>query len=268
MEFDVLVNAAAYSAVDACESNAELAFHLNANAPGVIARICADKRARMIHFSTDYVFDGTKSEPYTENDPPNPTSVYAESKLAGEEKVLSASARHLIVRVSWLFGPGRPAFPEWVIGQAQQKDRVAIVSDKISSPTYAVDVAIWLSLLLRMDVSSGGLLHLCNGGECAWNEYGAFVLDCASAAGVPLRGATVDPIPMSSVVGFSARRPPYSALDTSRFQKLTGVTPRPWKEAIGEHLTRTVSRRRGSDRAALETPARNPVGRRSEHSGS
>jgi dTDP-4-dehydrorhamnose reductase len=243
-----------------------------------MAGVCAEKRARMVHFSTDYVFDGKGSKPYTEEDEPNPVSVYAESKLAGEEKVLSASERHLIVRLSWLFGPGRPAFPEWVIGQAQKQDNVAVISDKIASPTYAVDVADWLLPLLDPDASNGGLLHLCNGGECAWNEYAAFVLGRAAEHGVPLRTKAVDPVPMSSLAGLSARRPTYSTLDSSRFRNLTGITPRPWKEAVAEHLSRTASthraapagtihpeaRRPGSARVALRGSTRTPADRRSE----
>src|SRR5881398_4228370 len=109
LDFDVLINAAAFTNVDLCETEREQAFQINADAPRILAEICRDKNAKLIHFSTDYVFDGEKSEPYSENDPANPISVYGESKRAGEENLLAVQDRHLVVRISWVFGPDRPS---------------------------------------------------------------------------------------------------------------------------------------------------------------
>ena len=121
--FDVLINAAGFTKVDLCETQPERAFLINAEAPRVLAEICGEKNARLIHFSTDYVFDGEKREPYTEEDEATPISVYGESKLAGENNVLAAQDRNLVVRVSWVFGPDRPSFIDAMIKRAQESER-------------------------------------------------------------------------------------------------------------------------------------------------
>src|SRR6266436_126967 len=141
MDFDVLINAAAFTNVDLCETERDRAFLINAEAPGVLATICRDKRAKLIHFSTDYVFDGEKRAPYTEEDEAKPISVYGESKLAGEKNVLATENRHLVVRVSWVFGQDRPSFIDGIIKRAQENTEVDAIADKFSAPTYAVDIA-------------------------------------------------------------------------------------------------------------------------------
>src|ERR1041384_8014139 len=133
MNFDVLINAAAFTNVDACETERDRAFLINAEAPGVLAEICNAKDAKLIHFSTDYVFDGEKRAPYKEEDQANPISVYGESKLAGEKNVLAAENGHLVVRVSWVFGPDRPSFIDAMIKRAQQDEEINALSDKFSS---------------------------------------------------------------------------------------------------------------------------------------
>src|SRR5437773_2118254 len=120
MDFDVLINAAAFTNVDLCETQREQAFLINAEAPRLLANLCSEKNAKLIHFSTDYVFDGQKRAPYTEEDEANPISNYGESKLAGEKNVLAAQNRHLVVRVSWVFGPDRPSFIDGMIKRAQE----------------------------------------------------------------------------------------------------------------------------------------------------
>ena len=141
MNFDVLINAAAFTNVDACETERDRAFLINAEAPGVLAEICNEKDAKLIHFSTDYVFDGEKRAPYTEEDQANPISAYGESKLAGEKNVLAAEDGHLVVRVSWVFGPDRPSFIDAMIKRAQQDEKIDAISDKFSTPTYTHDIA-------------------------------------------------------------------------------------------------------------------------------
>src|SRR5213593_1818389 len=137
--FDVLINAAAFTNVDLCETQGEQAFLINAEAPRLLANVCAEKGAKLIHFSTDYVFDGKKRAPYTEEDEANPISIYGESKLAGEKNVLAAQNRHLIVRVSWVFGPDRPSFIDGMIKRAQENETVDAIADKFSTPTYTHD---------------------------------------------------------------------------------------------------------------------------------
>ena len=141
MNFDVLINAAAFTNVDACETERDRAFRINAEAPGVLAEICNEKEAKLIHFSTDYVFDGEKRAPYTEEDQANPISAYGESKLAGEKNVLAADDGHLVVRVSWVFGPDRPSFVDAMIKRAQQDEKIDAIADKFSTPTYTHDIA-------------------------------------------------------------------------------------------------------------------------------
>jgi dTDP-4-dehydrorhamnose reductase len=148
-DFDILINAAAFTNVDLCETEPEQAFRINAEAPRILAEICGEKNSRLIHFSTDYVFDGEKREPYTEEDEANPISVYGESKLAGEKNVLAAQGRHLVVRVSWVFGPDRPSFIDGMIKRAQESEEIDAVADKISTPTYTHDIVGMLPVFRR-----------------------------------------------------------------------------------------------------------------------
>ncbi len=140
-DFDVLINSAAQTNVDRCETHQDEAVLLNAEAPHVLAQICKERDAKMIHVSTDYVFDGEKREPYTEEDPAEPISVYGESKREGERRVLVASDQHLVLRVSWVFGPDRPSFIDNILKRARENEEVAAVADKFSTPTYTKDVA-------------------------------------------------------------------------------------------------------------------------------
>src|SRR5678816_108027 len=166
MSFDVLINAAAFTNVDACETERDRAFLINAEAPGVLAEICNEKDAKLIHFSTDYVFDGEKRAPYKEEDQANPISAYGESKLAGEKNVLAAEDGHLVVRVSWVFGPDRPSFIDAMIKRAQQDEKIDAISDKFSTPTYTHDLARMLPQFF--DRREGGILHFANAGKCSW----------------------------------------------------------------------------------------------------
>src|SRR5207247_2668812 len=155
IDFDLLINAAAFTNVDLCETQRDQAFHINAEAPRILAEICRDKNAKLIHFSTDYVFDGEKREPYSERDEANPISVYGESKLAGEKNVLAAQNGHLVVRVSWVFGPDRPSFIDGMITRAQERAEVDAVADKISTPTYTHDIAGMLPQFFEGNLEGG-----------------------------------------------------------------------------------------------------------------
>ncbi|MFL6543097.1 MAG: SDR family oxidoreductase, partial [Chthoniobacterales bacterium] len=158
-EFNVLINAAAQTLVDRCETEPAEAFAINAEAPGVLAEICSAKGARLIHIGTDYVFDGEAREPYREDDDAKPISVYGESKLEGERRVLAVSDRHIVARVSWVFGPDRPSFVDWIIGQAREKENVSAVADKISTPTYTLDIARMLERFFDLSLGSG-VVHI------------------------------------------------------------------------------------------------------------
>jgi dTDP-4-dehydrorhamnose reductase len=237
LPFDALVNAAALTNVDYCESHREEALQLNAAAPQVLAEICAEKKARFVHISTDYVFDGEARQPYTEEDPVLPISVYGESKRAGELRVLEANERALVVRVSWVFGPDRPSFVDAILGKARTEERVAAVADKFSTPTYTLDLAAMLRPLLDSS-EINGILHLANRGECSWREYAQWALDCCHKVGLPMRATTVDAVSLGEMKNFVARRPVYTVLATEKCERLTGRAPRDWHEAVADYVCR------------------------------
>jgi dTDP-4-dehydrorhamnose reductase len=241
MNFDVLINAAAFTNVDACETERDRAFLINAEAAGVLAEICNEKDAKLIHFSTDYVFDGQKRAPYTEGDQANPISLYGESKLTGEKKVLAAENGHLVVRVSWVFGPDRPSFIDAMIKRAQQDEKIDAISDKFSTPTYTHDLARMLPQFF--DRREGGILHFANAGKCSWQEYAQWALDCCRDAGIPLKATTVGALTLKDMSSWVARRPVYSVLSTAKYTELTGATPRAWREAVNEYITRFYSKK-------------------------
>ncbi|MEI9895596.1 MAG: sugar nucleotide-binding protein [Chthoniobacter sp.] len=188
-----------------------------------------------MHIGTDYVFDGTKVTAYEEDDKPNPLSQYGASKLAGERGLLAVSEGHLVVRVSWVFGPDRASFVDQIVQRALEHERVEAIADKVSVPTCTLDAArLLLPLLDRPEI--GGVLHLCNTGECTWQEYGQHALDCAAAIGLPLKARIVEPLKLAEMKAFIARRPVYTPLATGKYTRLTGITSRPWKESVEDYL--------------------------------
>jgi dTDP-4-dehydrorhamnose reductase len=248
--FDVLINAAAFTNVDLCETERDRAFHINAEAPGMLAEICRDKDAKLIHFSTDYVFDGKKRGAYTEEDEANPISVYGESKQAGEENVLAVQGRHLVVRVSWVFGPDRPSFIDGVIKRAQENERVDAIADKFSTPTYTLDIAGMLPRFFNVGPGAevddpgsagaasdySGILHFANTGECSWQKYGQWALDCCRTFGVSIKATTVGALELKDMKNWVARRPVYSVLSSARYTELTGASPRAWRDAVADYI--------------------------------
>ena len=240
--FDILINAAGFTKVDLCETQPDRAFLINAEAPRVVAEICDEKNARLIHFSTDYVFDGAKCEPYTEEDQASPISVYGESKLAGENNVLAAKSQNLVVRVSWVFGPDRPSFIDAMVQQAEENDEVDAVVDKFSTPTYTLDIAAMLPRVFDGNVS-GGILHFANAGQCSWREYAQWAVDCCLEAGLPLRVKTIGVRKLQDMANWIARRPVCSVLSTAKYTKLTGISPRTWREAVSDYITRFYSKK-------------------------
>src|SRR5215831_4555711 len=240
MNFDLLINAAGFTNVDACETERDRAFLINAEAPGVLAEICNAKDAKLIHFSTDYVFDGQKCTPYTEEDEANPISVYGESKLIGEKNVLAAGDHHLVVRVSWVFGPDRPSFIDAMIKRAQENEKVDAIGDKISIPTYTYDVAGMLPQFFDRALE-GGIIHFANAGKCSWQEYAQWALDCCRDAGIPLKTTKVGALTLGDMSNWVARRPVYSVLSIAKYTELTGAAPRAWREAVADYIWRFYS---------------------------
>ena len=243
LEYDRLILPGAITAVDYCESHEDEAFAVNADGPKLIAEISAEKGAQVTYISTDFVFGGFSSRAYTEDSIPRPLSVYGASKLEGEENVLGVSKDNLVARVSWLYGGGKPAFPEWIVQQALTKTELALPAEKFGCPTATGDVVEYLGLLLGLDHGdspASGIYHLTNSGQCSWQEWGQFCLDQAAEAGLALKTTRIDGNWLDDITAFVAPRPVNSVLDTSKFTQYTGVTPRPWKDAMSEHFSRTL----------------------------
>ncbi len=241
-DFDLLINAAAFTNVDLCEKERDQAFRINADAPRILAEICRDKNAKLIHFSTDYVFDGEKREPYIENDPANPISVYGESKRAGEKFILQTYNRHLVVRVSWIFGPDRPSFIDAMINRARENEQIDAIVDKFSTPTYTRDIAQMLPQFFGRHVE-GGILHFANAGECSWVEYAQWALDCCVTEGIALKAKTASALKLTDMKNWIARRPVYSVLSTAKYSALTGDSPRAWRDAVTDYIKRFYSKK-------------------------
>jgi dTDP-4-dehydrorhamnose reductase len=241
-EFDVLINAAAFTNVDLSETQRAQAFTVNAEAPKRLAEVCGDKEAKLIHFSTDYVFDGEKRKPYTEQDPANPISVYGESKRLGEISVLALNDRHIVIRVSWVFGPERPSFIDAIIKRAQEEEQVEAVTDKFSTPTYTHDIAEMLPHFFASGIE-GGILHFANAGECSWQEYAQHALDCCHSLGIPLKAKKVGVSRIVDMKNWVAKRPVYSVLGTTKFSALTGRSPRTWRDAVADYIERSYSKK-------------------------
>ncbi len=237
LQYDLLVITGALTAVDYCETHSEEAYAINAEAPGKIAAISAAKGAHVTFISTDMVHDGDKAEPYTEEDAPNPISVYGASKLKGEELVLAASAANLVVRISWVFGPGKPAFPEWIINTACAKADVTLPGNKVACPTSCEDLTeLLMPLLFGVNGPASGVFNLCNSTPCTWREWGQLCIDTARDAGLPVLAGEIVGVPVDSVPAFVAKRPVNSAMSTDKYTALTGIRPRDWQVATRDFL--------------------------------
>jgi dTDP-4-dehydrorhamnose reductase len=239
--FDLLINAAAATNVDWCERHETDADRINARAVSELGAICSERGVRCLHVSTDYVFDGLASRPYLEEDAANPVSIYGKSKRLGEELLLLAGPDHLVIRVSWVFGPDKPSFIDWALEQALSRESLSAIDDKVSSPTYTLDFAHWIRPLL-FELPIGGIVHLCNPGGCTWREYAQWAIDVAREEGVHFKAHAVQPITLDSMPAFIARRPVYTVLSTKKFSKATSLSTRPWKEAVRDFVRTKFSR--------------------------
>lgn len=226
-----VLNTAAWNLVDRAETDREAAFALNAAAVGVLAEACHRRGAALVHFSTDYVFDGRKSTPYTEDDAPNPLSVYAESKLAGERLALERCERALVVRVCGLFGlasgSGKTNFVETMLRLAASGKPIRVVADQVLTPSYTVDLArkVW-RILPR---AASGLYHLTSAGQTSWYDFARAVFRLA--------GVSADLLPTTAAdYGAAARRPAYSVLAHTRLAKLGEDDLRSWEAALAAYL--------------------------------
>lgn len=226
---EVVVNAAAYTDVDGCESNRERCFAVNAEGVRNICLASGAAGARVVHFSTDYVFDGTKGEPYLEDDPTNPLSVYGESKLAGEQNLKQYAGDFVLIRTEWLYGHNGKNFVKTIVAKANEEKHLKVVNDQMGSPTFTRDLAGATKLLI--EGNHRGVFHVTNRGNCSWYEFAREIITCRGITDV-----TVSPI-TSDQLKRPAKRPSYSVFSCRRFIDATGKTMRFWKLALEEYLS-------------------------------
>jgi dTDP-4-dehydrorhamnose reductase len=229
----VVINAAAYTAVDLAESERDAAFLLNRDAPAAMAEACARLGAPLLHISTDFVFDGQGGAPYAETAPVSPLSVYGASKAAGEAAVLQSEARACVVRTSWVYDATGKNFVRTMLRLAGERDEVRVVADQRGRPTYAADLASALltlaEALLDRDAQATGLMHFANSGEAVWADLAE-----AAIQGAAKRGARATPVVRITTDAYPtpARRPADSRLDLSRYERFAGAAPPEWRGAL------------------------------------
>lgn len=240
---DVIVNAAAYTAVDKAESDAAAAYAVNAVAPGVLAAAAAATGAWLVHYSTDYVFDGSGSKPWEENDRTGPLSVYGRTKLEGEKLIAVQCKKHLILRTSWVYSARGGNFAKTMLRLAGERDRLTVIDDQIGAPTGAdllADVtAHMLHSALPENVGAlAGTYHLAAAGETSWHGYARFVVEFALQAGLTLKTSpdSITPIP-TTLFPTPARRPLNSRLNTSKLRNVFGLQLPPWEQGVAHMLT-------------------------------
>ncbi|WP_218510927.1 dTDP-4-dehydrorhamnose reductase [Variovorax sp. dw_308] len=241
---DVIVNAAAHTAVDRAESEPELARKLNATSPGVLAEAAVQVGALMVHFSTDYVFDGSGTAPWREDNATGPLSVYGKTKLEGEQLVARHCGRHLIFRTSWVYAARGGNFAKTMLRLAKERERLTVIDDQVGAPTGAELLADVTAHAIRdtlRDASKAGLYHVVAGGETTWNGYARFVLAQALAAGVELKASpeAVDRVP-TSAFPTPATRPHNSRLDTTKIQDTFGIRLPNWQAGVARMLQETL----------------------------
>ncbi len=240
----VIVNAAAHTAVDKAESEPELARLLNATTPGVLAEEAARLGAWLVHYSTDYVFDGSGERPWVEDDAPAPLSVYGATKLEGEQLIRQAGCQHLILRTSWVYAARGGNFAKTMLRLAQERERLTVIDDQWGAPTSAellADVTAHALRQLLKRPEDGGLYHCVAAGETTWHSYAKYVLEHArqAQAAIKIKATEVAPVP-TSAFPTPARRPHNSRLNTTRLQTTFGLTLPHWQQGVARMLTETL----------------------------
>ena len=228
---DAVINCAAFTQVDECETEKDTAFAVNAGGVKNLALACHHAACRLFHISTDYVFDGTKGKPYAESDEPHPLSVYGQSKLEGERYIRDILQHYVIVRSLWLYGRGGGNFVSTIIRLAGEHREIKVVNDQKGCPTWTLHLSQAIRALL--DIDAQGIYHIANQGSCTWYEYACKIVERAGG------GATVTPI-TSAQINRPAPRPAYSVLDCSRFTRETGMALKPWDIALEEYFKSSI----------------------------
>jgi dTDP-4-dehydrorhamnose reductase len=242
---DWIVNCAAYTAVDQAEDEPEAAFAVNSEAVANLSSAAADHGARMLHISTDYIFDGRKRTPYLPDDPPNPQSVYGGSKLAGEEALRENLADHVIVRTSWLYGKNGKNFVSTMLRLMEEKDEIGVVSDQIGCPTWARDLAGAIVRIVSAEKPDYGTFHYCNSGPMSWWDFAQEIFRQSREMGLlthpcRIQALTTDQYPTK------APRPEYSVLDTSKIERHYALKVPSATGSLRTYLTQLASREKGN----------------------
>ena len=236
--FDLVINCAAYTAVDKAEDEEELAFKVNAEGTKNLLEACEQIRAKLIHYSTDYVFDGSSKEPYTELYTPNPTSVYGASKRKGEEYIFeNQKVKSIIIRTSWVYSSYGNNFVKTMIRLGGEKDELGVVSDQIGSPTYAKDLAVNTLRIINNEKykwSQGDVFHYSNNGSCSWYEFAEKIFETTNIS-VKLNKLKTQDYPTK------ASRPKYSLLDKSKFENTFKVQIRDWRTSLIDMLKQELA---------------------------
>lgn len=228
IEPDIVINAAAYTNVDGCETAKDECFAVNAEAVKNIAGACRDKNIRIIHFSTDYVFDGTAKQPYKEDHQCNPINTYGASKMAGERYLRSLSDNYLLIRTAWLYGVNGKNFVQTILEKVKTTKKLTIVDDQIGSPTYTKDLAAAVDLLIKQNAK--GIFHITNRGSCSWYQFAVKILQEAG-----IHEIDVTPI-KSDQLQRPAMRPAYSVMSMQKFIRTTGKAMQPWQLGLQDYL--------------------------------
>jgi dTDP-4-dehydrorhamnose reductase len=238
---NVVVNAAAYTAVDKAESDAETAHRINALAPEVLSRACAALGAYLVHYSTDYVFNGTGQTPWTETDPTGPLNVYGHSKLAGEQGIAKQGATHVIFRTSWVYGTEGGNFAKTMLRLAQEREKMTVIHDQFGAPTGAALLADITATALQAQHRLTGIYHLAAAGETTWFDYAAYVLAQAKLRKPDLKLAVKEFLPVAtSEFPTPAKRPLNSRLNCNRLEQALQLKLPAWQTGVDQLLSKIL----------------------------
>lgn len=239
---DVIVNAAAWTAVDKAETEQQMARRINAEAPAVLAREAAALGAWLVHYSTDYVFDGSGNTPWAETDAMAPLNVYGQTKREGEQAIVASGCKHLIFRTSWVYAARGANFAKTMLRLAREREALDVIDDQTGAPTGADLLADVTAHAIRAATPAlSGIYHLAPQGEVTWWGYASFVIEQARSMGEVLKVATVSPIP-SSAYPTPAKRPHNSRLATQKLQSAFGLRLPPWQDGVRRMLTEILGK--------------------------